>query len=82
MVFWVGQILAYVIVFEPSPLFETYTRQDERLLGLSPLTDQKIAGVLMMIEQMLTVGTCLLVLVSQARRQRAELPPVIDELPV
>jgi cytochrome c oxidase assembly factor CtaG len=82
VVFWVGQILAYVIVFEPTPLFETYTEQDERLLGLSPLTDQKIAGVLMMVEQMVTVGTCLLVLVSQARKQRAAVPPVIDELPI
>lgn len=80
VVFWIGQILAYVIVFDPTPLFETYVRQDERLLGLSPLTDQKLAGVLMMVEQMLTVGTCLLVLVAQARRRRVEVPPVIDEL--
>lgn len=82
VVFWAGQILAYVILFDPAPLFETYARQDERLLGLSPLTDQKVSGVLMMVEQLITVGTCLLVLVAQARRQKAELPPVFDELRV
>jgi cytochrome c oxidase assembly factor CtaG len=70
VVFWVGQILAYVVVFDPKPLFTPYVDQDERLLGLSPLTDQKIAGVLMMVEQLLTIGTCLLILVGQARRQR------------
>lgn len=82
VIFWAGQILAYVIVFDPNPLFQAYVEQDERLLGLSPLTDQKIAGVLMMVEQLVTVGTCLLILVAQARRERAASPPMADELPV
>ena len=80
LVFWVGQILAYVIVFAPEPLFAPYVQQDERLLGLSPLTDQRIAGVVMMVEQLFTIGLCLLLLVRQARRRRAQLPPLIDEV--
>jgi cytochrome c oxidase assembly factor CtaG len=71
VVFWASQILAYVIVFDPNPLFDGYTQQDERLLGLSPLTDQKLAGVVMMVEQLVTVGACLLVLVNKVRRERA-----------
>ena len=51
LVFWTGQIMAYVILFDPVPLFPTYVDQPERLLGLSPLTDQKLAGVVMMVEQ-------------------------------
>jgi cytochrome c oxidase assembly factor CtaG len=84
LVFWVGQILAYVIVFDPRPLFTPYVRQDERLLGLSPITDQRIAGVVMMVEQMATVGTFLFVLVSRARRDRAatEGPAITGELTV
>jgi len=81
IVFWVGQILAYVIVFDPSPLFSAYTEQDERLLGLSALTYQKIAGALMMVEQLFTVGVCLLVLIGQARRQRAAAGARPDEIP-
>jgi hypothetical protein len=30
--------------------------QDERLLGLSPLEDQRYAGLVMMVEQVLTLG--------------------------
>jgi cytochrome c oxidase assembly factor CtaG len=71
VVFWVGQILAYVILFDPSPLFDTYVQQDERLLGLSPLTDQKLAGVVMMVEQAITIGACLAVLVRADRRRRS-----------
>ena len=51
LVFCTGQILAYVILFDFRPLFSTYVDQPVRLLGLSPLTDQKLAGVVMMVEQ-------------------------------
>jgi cytochrome c oxidase assembly factor CtaG len=71
LVFWTGQILAYVIAFSFEPFFATYEEQPVRLLGLSPLTDQKIAGVVMMIEQMLTVGTCFVLLLLASRRGRA-----------
>jgi cytochrome c oxidase assembly factor CtaG len=70
LVFCTGQILAYVILFDYKPLFSTYVDQPVRLLGLSPLTDQKLAGVVMMVEQVLTVGTAFVILLLAARREQ------------
>jgi putative membrane protein len=55
--FAAAQILSMVLIFSLDPLYATYAAQDERLLGLSPLTDQRLAGVVMMAEQALTLGT-------------------------
>jgi len=71
-------VLAYVILFDFKPLFTTYVDQPVRLLGLSPLTDQKISGVVMMVEQVLTVGLAFVLLLRANHRRRAEmlaLPP-------
>ena len=46
-----------------------YTEQPERLFGLSPLGDQKLAGVVMMTEQLLTLGLALALLLFVARRR-------------
>ena len=43
-----------------------------RLLGLSPLTDQKLAGVVMMVEQVATVGLAFVLLLRAAQRRRVE----------
>jgi putative membrane protein len=80
VIFWSGQILAYVVLWDPTPLFSAYASQDERLLGLSALTDQRLAGAIMLVEQMITVGACVFVLVRQARRERAAAPRLADEL--
>lgn len=71
VLFWVGQVLAYVFVFGFEPYYAVYADQPERLLGLSPLTDQKLAGVVMMAEQTLTLGLAIVLLVRGARRARA-----------
>jgi len=70
LVFWTGQILAYIILFDFRPLFSTYADQPVRLLGLSPLTDQKLAGLVMMLEQTATVGLAFVLLLRASRRQR------------
>jgi cytochrome c oxidase assembly factor CtaG len=62
--------MAYVILFDFRPLFSTYVDQPVRLVGLSPLTDQKLAGVVMMVEQVATVGVAFILLWRQARRER------------
>ncbi len=67
---WAGQLLAYVFVFSFHPYYDVYVDQPTRLLGLSPLEDQKLAGVVMMAEQMATLGTALVLLVLSARRAR------------
>ncbi len=70
LVFWTGQVLAYVVLFEFRPLFSTYVDQPVRLLGLSALTDQRLAGVVMMTEQTITVGLAFVLLLRASRRER------------
>lgn len=53
--FTVGQFLATTLVLAQHPLFPTYADASGRL-GLSPLSDQATAGLVMMGEQLLTLG--------------------------
>ena len=71
LLFWIGQVLAYPFVFGFDPYYDVYVDQPERLFGLSPLTDQKLAGVVMMVEQAATFGVAIVVLLRLARRARA-----------
>jgi cytochrome c oxidase assembly factor CtaG len=71
LLFWIGQALAYVFVFGFDPFYDVYVAQPERLFGLSPLTDQKLAGVVMLVEQLITLGTALVLLLRTARRARS-----------
>lgn len=83
ILFAVGLLLAgHVIVdwlfFDSSAAYEVYAAQDERLLGLSPLGDQQLAAVVMFSEQILTLGTCAVVLLwpyVRAWRRRARVAP-------
>ena len=73
--FAAGQILADVLIFSFTPLYPAYEAQDERLFGLSALTDQQLAGAVMMVEQLLTLGTAvLLLLLPSLRRRRVRSP--------
>ena len=76
LLFAFGQVLADVLLFSFDPLYGPYAAQEERLLGLSALTDQRLAGVFMMAEQAVTLGTAVaLLLLSQHRevlRREAE----------
>lgn len=69
--FAAGQALSYVLLLSFSPLYGSYADQPERLLGLSPLADQRLAGGVMMLEQALTLGTAVVLLVRSARRRVA-----------
>jgi cytochrome c oxidase assembly factor CtaG len=66
-----GQILSDVLIFTFHPLYPAYAAQDERLLGLSPLADQRLAGIVMMVEQMITLGTCVAILLRASQRDLA-----------
>jgi len=68
VLFWAGQMLAYALVFGFEPYYGVYAEQPERLFGLSPLEDQRLAGVVMMLEQLLTLGVAFALLVRAARR--------------
>jgi cytochrome c oxidase assembly factor CtaG len=71
LLFWTGQILAYVIAFTPEALYQPYLDQPKRLLGLSPISDQRLAAVVMMVEQALTLGIAFVLLYRAASTQRA-----------
>ena len=75
LLFWIGQVLSYVIVFGFEPYYDVYAEQPERLFGLSPLADQRLAGVVMMVEQALTLGVALVLLFRSARRARPAARP-------
>ena len=66
--FAVGTLVSDVLIFSFRPLYDPFTGQPERLFGLSPLLDQQLAGLLMMVEQLLVLGL-FVVLVSVRRRR-------------
>lgn len=80
--FAAGQVLSDVLVFS-APLYPAYAEQPDRLFGLSPAADQVKAGLVMMGEQIVTLGTCAALLlwahverlgVSYVGEQAAALP--------
>ena len=75
LLFWIGQVLSYVFVFGFEPYYDVYAEQPERLFGLSPVADQRLAGVVMMVEQALTLGVALVLLFRSARRARPAARP-------
>jgi putative copper resistance protein D len=71
-IFGAGQLLSAVLLFAGRPLYAPYAAQDERLLGLSALTDQRLSGAVMMMEQAITLGTLgAFVLLAADQEQRA-----------
>jgi len=70
--FAAGQVLTDVLVFSFTPLYPAYAGAH----GLSAVTDQQVAGVVMMGEQLLTLGALAFVLLRPRLRGRAsaELP--------
>jgi putative membrane protein len=71
------QPLVDALLFSSSPAYGAYVRAPERLFGLSALTDQRLAGVVMMVEQLLTLGICVAFLLRpylQGRRVRLRRP--------
>jgi cytochrome c oxidase assembly factor CtaG len=70
--FAAGQILTDVLVFSFTPLYPAY----HGAYGISAVTDQQLAGIVMMVEQLATLGTCVaLLLWPRWGRSRAGLAP-------
>jgi cytochrome c oxidase assembly factor CtaG len=67
VLFGLGTVLADTLIIAPHPLYAAYADQPERLWGLSPVTDQRLAGVVMMAEQLISVGICLAYLARRSR---------------
>ena len=65
--FAAGQILTDVLVFSFTPLYPAY----RGAYGISAVTDQQLAGIVMMVEQLLTLGTCVALLLLRPRWRRS-----------
>jgi putative membrane protein len=65
-----AQPLVDVLLFSTSPAYPRYAGAH----GISALTDQRLAGVVMMIEQLLTLGICVALLLRPYVRQRQRKP--------
>jgi putative membrane protein len=63
--FGVGQVLTDVLVFSMHPLYSLY----RGAYGLSALSDQKLAGIVMMVEQTIVLGTFAFLLLRPRFRQ-------------
>ena len=57
-----AQPLVDALLFSSSPAYPRYADVADRPFGLSALTDQRLAGVAMMVEQLLALGICVAVL--------------------
>ncbi len=66
-----GQVLADVLLLTLTPLYPHYANQPLRVMGISPLLDQRLAGFVMMTEQALSLGTFALVLHLSSRPRPA-----------
>jgi cytochrome c oxidase assembly factor CtaG len=66
--FFAGQLLSDALVFSFHAYYPAYADRPGRLLGLSPLADQRLAGIVMALEQLVTLGTCFVLLLRRLRR--------------
>jgi cytochrome c oxidase assembly factor CtaG len=65
-----AQPLVDVLLFSSGAAYPRYAAQPDRLFGLSPLTDQRLAGVVMMVEQLLALGICVALLLRPYLKER------------
>jgi cytochrome c oxidase assembly factor CtaG len=65
-----AQPIVDVLLFNTGPVYPRYEGVD----GLSALTDQRLAGVVMMVEQLLALGICVALLLRPYLKDRRERP--------
>ena len=65
-----AQPLVDALIFTSTPAYPRYTGAH----GISALTDQRLAGVVMMVEQLLTLGICVALLLRPYVRERSRKP--------
>ncbi len=74
--FAIGTVIADVLIFSLHPLYPVYASEPQRVFALSPLRDQQLAGLVMMVEQLLSLGTCAAILLLPELRRRQARPAV------
>jgi cytochrome c oxidase assembly factor CtaG len=65
-----AQPLVDALLFTTGPAYPRYAHVTDRPFGLSGLTDQRLAGVVMMVEQLLSLGICVAFLLRPYLRER------------
>jgi len=65
-----GHPIIDALAFSDHALYRAYANQPLRLLGLSPSTDQRLAGLVMFVEQTITFGVAIGVLLWPYLRAR------------
>jgi putative membrane protein len=66
--FAAGQALADILVVASGTLYPSYSSPPRQLLGLSPHRDQQLAGLVMLVEQLVALGACSAFLLLPLRR--------------
>jgi putative membrane protein len=59
-------------ILDGTFVYPLYDEQADRVLGLSPAEDRRMAALLMFTEQLLTFGTCIVVLLFRYRDQPSD----------
>ena len=65
-----GHPIVEGLLLDHGVAYHVYAAQPHRLLGLSPLADQRLGALVMLGEQLATFGTCFLVLLWPYVRER------------
>ncbi len=70
------------LLFSGGVAYAPYAVQPHRLFGLSPVLDQRLAGLVMLVEQLLTFGSCIGILLwpMLGDRHRRTLPIEVGTL--
>jgi cytochrome c oxidase assembly factor CtaG len=76
--FTVGQMLAMTLVLVQRPLFEAYAGTADRVFGMSAVEDQQVAGIVMMLEQMLVLGAAAVFLIQRHLAESSEAAAAAD----
>jgi cytochrome c oxidase assembly factor CtaG len=76
--FATAHLFIHPVLFSGKAVYGTYASQPDRLFGLSPLADQHLAGFVMTVAQVVTLGTFLLLVLRPkvARAPGRRLRPV------
>ena len=70
LLFLMGTVISDVLIFSFTPLYPAYARQAERVFALTPVRDQQLAGLVMTVDQLLTLGTCVAILLWPVLHER------------
>lgn len=72
-----SQPIVVALVSAPRPLYAAYGDQLDRLFGWSPIFDQRVAAAVMMVEQLLTLGVFVVVMLRPLLRRTTAAPAQI-----